>query len=221
MSNSNDHSQPETNHLDQPRLFALLRAVAALWRQNLDRLSEIDSRYGDGDHGVTIGKIAKVIEEMTAAPHDESLKQFIVDLGSAIQDVPGGSASPLYGTFVEGLGGAVHEDAHTIDPETLKAMFQSGLSELAGITKAGVGDKTMLDAIIPAVKAAGDAPPEIGEILAAAAKAAAEGARATERFVAKFGRAKSYGDRTLGTPDVGAVSAALFFQGWHEGFIST
>ena len=79
---------------------------------------------------------------------------------------------------------------------------------------AKVGDKTMMDALIPASEAiaAYDGSDE-QELFAAAAEAAAKGAEATKQFVSKFGRAKSYGTQTIGTPDAGATSMACFFQG--------
>ena len=79
---------------------------------------------------------------------------------------------------------------------------------------AKIGDKTMMDALIPASQAiASYAGSDVNQLFAAAAQAALEGAEASKEFVAKFGRAKSYGAQTIGTPDAGAVSMARFFQG--------
>ena len=96
-------------------------------------------------------------------------------------------------------------------------MFAGSLSAMEDITKAKVGDKTMMDALIPAVKAAQEAPEDVAEILLAARKAAEQGSKDSERYVSKYGRAKSYKEETIGTPDAGAVSAALFFVGLEEG----
>ena len=86
--------------------------------------------------------------------------------------------------------------------------------ELSDMSGAKVGDKTMMDALIPASQAIaayeGD---DEGELFAAAARAAAQGAEATRQFVSKFGRARSYGAQTIGTPDAGAMSMSYFFQG--------
>ena len=75
----------------------------------------------------------------------------------------------------------------------------------------------MMDALIPAVAAAQEAPDDIIQILKAAAEAAEKGAKDSENYVSKFGRARSYKEQTIGTPDAGAVSTALFFKGLYEG----
>ena len=85
------------------------------------------------------------------------------------------------------------------------------------ITNAKVGDKTMMDALIPAVAAAVAAEGDCLAILEAAAEAAARGAKESEQYVSKFGRARSYKEQTIGTPDAGAVSTWLFFAGLCDG----
>ena len=92
-------------------------------------------------------------------------------------------------------------------------MFAHAYSELAALSKAKVGDKTMMDALIPASDAIAACDTGIDELFVAAAKAAKEGAENSKNFPSKFGRAKSYGDATIGTPDAGAVSMAKFFEG--------
>lgn len=198
--------------LDREAIKKLFLGAAKVWKENADRLSEIDSRFGDGDHGVTIGKIAALMEKEAAAWEDGSIHDFIDGLGMDIMGVNGGSAGPLYGTMVSGLASPLGEETE-VDAVILKEMLAGCLSEMEDITTAKVGDKTMMDALIPAVEAAKAAPDEVEAILAAAAKAAQEGAKASEGFVSKFGRARSYKEQTIGTPDAGAVSTALFFAG--------
>ena len=201
------------------RLFSeMLLSAADLWRANTDVLSDIDSRFGDGDHGVTIKKIANTLSDAVAAWDDASIKEFIETLSGGIMAVGGGSAGPLYGTLVEGLATPLGKEAD-IDGPLLCKMFQGSLSAMQAITKARAGDKTMMDALIPAVEAATSAGDALQDILAAAAQAAAQGAEATKGYVSKFGRARNYGEQTLGTPDAGAVSTALFFQGLQDGFV--
>ena len=107
--------------------------------------------------------------------------------------------------------------ADELNAAGLKAMFAGAYEALADISGAKVGDKTMMDALIPATEAiaAYDGADEAG-LLAAAAAAAAAGAENSRNFVSKFGRAKSYGEQTIGTPDAGAVSMAYFFRGLAE-----
>ena len=109
-------------------------------------------------------------------------------------------------------------DLEEIDVPGLQAVFAQALEELNDMSGAKVGDKTMMDAIIPASEAIADyAGGDERGLFEAAAQAAAQGAEATRQFVSKFGRAKSYGTQTIGTPDAGAVSAAYFFRGLAQG----
>ena len=101
-----------------------------------------------------------------------------------------------------------------IDVVGLQAVFARAFEALDEMSGAKVGDKTMMDAVIPASQAiaAYDGTDE-NELFAVAARAAQQGAEASKQFVSKFGRAKSYGEKTIGTPDAGAASMACFFQG--------
>jgi dihydroxyacetone kinase-like protein len=118
-----------------------------------------------------------------------------------------------------GLGNGIDE-LETIDCPTLAVMFEAGLAGVRRQSKAQVGDKTLMDALLPAVDAirqAADAEKSITEALQAAAEAAQKGAISTKDFRAKFGRAKNLGERTIGCQDPGASSMALIFQGFFEG----
>lgn len=203
--------------IDRAGVAAMLTSAANLLADNADRLSEIDSRFGDGDHGITIGKIAKLLLERVPQWEDESIQEFLDDLGTAIMEVKGGSAGPLYGTMIGGLGAALGEEENELDSDGVKRMFSGCLEEMEDITTAKVGDKTMMDALIPAVEAAQTAEGSVKDILNAAADAAEAGARASEQFVSKFGRARSYKEQTIGTPDAGAVSTSLFIRGLAQG----
>ena len=203
--------------LDRAAVAAMLTSAAKLLADNADRLSEIDSRFGDGDRGVTINKIAKLLLERVPQWGDESIQDFLDDLGTAIMEVKGGSAGPLYGTMIGGLGVELGPDENELDADGVKRMFAGCLSEMEDITTAKVGDKTMMDALIPAVEAAQAAEGSPRDILLAAAAAAEAGAVASEQFVSKFGRARSYKEQTIGTPDAGAVSTSLFIRGLAQG----
>lgn len=205
-------------NLTKQDLARMFSGAAMLMAQNTDKLSEIDSRFGDGDHGVTIAKICKVIDAALPKIESTSLKDWFDDLSMAIMGVSGGSAGPLYGTMLGGFGVALTADTTEVDPALLKDMFAGCLSEMQGISTAKIGDKTMMDALIPAVNAADAAPDDICAILFAAAEAAEAGAKKSEEFISKFGRARSYKEQTIGTPDAGAVSTSLFFRGLATGF---
>lgn len=197
---------------------AMLSAAADLLEGQSGRLSEIDSRFGDGDHGVTMGKIAAQIKNSISGWQDgDTLATFTEGLGDAVMGVNGGSAGPLYGTLIGGLAEPLGDTAE-IDAPMLKKMLAACREAMYEITKARVGDKTMMDALIPAVDAAQATPDDIPAVLDAAAKAAEEGAKASEGFVSKFGRARSYKEQTIGTPDAGAVSTSLLLRGLADGF---
>ena len=200
----------------KPEIEKMFHKVAEIWQENKDYLSEIDSRFGDGDHGVTIGKIAALIEKKLAAWEDDDIEEFLEDLGDSTMEIGGGSAGPLYGTLIGGLSGPL-SGGGAIGEGLLKEMFTECQSAMEDITNAKVGDKTMMDALIPAVAAAEAAEGDCLAILEAAKEAAARGAKESEQYVSKFGRARSYKEQTIGTPDAGAVSTSLFFAGLCDG----
>lgn len=201
--------------IDRERFSRMLEESARLMLEEADALSEIDSKFGDGDHGITVTKIAKAIQQQVAAwDKGQPLKDFLEDLGMDVMAVRGGSAGPLYGTLVGGLGVELADNETVVTGDAARRMFAGCLSELRDITTAQVGDKTMMDAVVPAVEAAqACASDDPADVFAAAADAAEAGATASEQFASKFGRARSYGEQTIGTPDAGAVSTSLFFRG--------
>ncbi len=175
-------------------------------------LTEIDSRFGDADHGLTMTKIAGAISA-AVEESEGGIQSMLDDAAMAVMTLNGGSAVPLWNTWLDGLQEEAPE-GDEIGVEGLKAIFAKALEELDDMSGAKVGDKTMMDALIPASQAIADyAGGDEAGLFAAAAQAAADGAEASRQFVSKFGRAKSYGEKTIGTPDAGAVSMARFFQG--------
>lgn len=202
--------------LTKQEIIQMFKKIAQLWNENKDYLSQIDSRFGDGDHGITIAKIAGLMEKSIEGWEDDNLETFIEELGDNTMEIGGGSAGPLYGTLIGGLSGPL-EGNKPIDAKILKEMFTECQSAMEDITTAGIGDKTMMDALIPAVDAAQKADNDIMAILEAAKAAAAQGAKDSEQYVSKYGRARSYKEQTIGTPDAGAVSTSLFFAGLCDG----
>lgn len=192
--------------------------AAKLLQENCDEFSKIDSQFGDGDHGITIGKIAKLIEErFNSWDEKESIKDFLDDLGTGIMGVNGGSAGPLWGTFISGLSVNLNEEEE-LTIENLKAMLQGSLEEMKDITTAKVGEKTMMDTLIPAVEAGVNSKAQnIKDFFEEVATAAEKGAEDTKNYISKFGRAKSYKEKTLGFKDAGATSLACFFTGLARG----
>lgn len=175
-------------------------------------LTEIDSKFGDADHGLTMNKIAGAISQ-AVEDAEGGIQTMLDDAAMAVMMLNGGSAVPLWNTWLDGMQETAPA-GDDIDVAGLQAMFAHGLEALSDISGAKVGDKTMMDALIPASQAIADySGTDEGELFIQAARAAQEGAEATKQFTAKFGRAKSYGEQTIGTPDAGATSMSLFFQG--------
>lgn len=190
------------------RLKNACAAVAAAEEE----LTEIDSRFGDADHGLTMTKIAKAIAE-AVEESDGGIQAMLDDAAMAVMTLNGGSAVPLWNTWLDGMQEEAPEGGD-IDIPGLQAVFAKALEELDDMSGAKVGDKTMMDALIPASQAiAAYRGSDENELFTLAARAAAEGAEASKGFVSKFGRAKSYGEKTIGTPDAGAMSMSYFFRG--------
>jgi len=193
----------------------MIRAAADKIRANRDDLSKLDSAIGDGDHGMTIARAMGIAEKVIEESEKKELKGLLKDVGWGVMGVDGGATGPLLGSFLMGLGNGIDE-LETVDCPLLAVMFEAGL---AGVRRQ-IGDKTMMDALLPAVDAmrqAADEGKSIKEALQKAAGAAEKGAVSTKEFKARFGRAKNLGDRTIGCQDPGATSMALIFQGFFEG----
>ncbi|OUQ78456.1 DAK2 domain-containing protein [Flavonifractor sp. An100] len=202
--------------MNKKAFAARLRHACAQVTAAEDILTEIDSKFGDADHGLTMAKIAGAIAQAVEESQD-GIQAMLDDAAMAVMVLNGGSAVPLWNTWLDGLQEAAPQ-GDEVDVAGLKAMFARAFEALDEMSGAKVGDKTMMDALIPASQAiAAYSGSDEQELFDAAAQAALQGAEASKQFVAKFGRAKSYGEKTIGTPDAGATSMAYFFQGLAQG----
>jgi len=196
--------------LNRELLQKMLSAAMALIESNVAWLNQLDSATGDGDHGTSIVKaIRAASKSVTEAPAGQSLKEILHHSGWAVMGEDCGSTSSLIGAFFMGMSDAAASDE--LDDATAIALFPAGLAGVSKQTKAKIGDKTLMDALIPAIEAmhsAGD----LKTALDVAAAAAAQGTESTKDYVAKFGRAKNLGERSVGHMDAGATSIALIFD---------
>ncbi len=187
----------------------MLQTALTLVREKESYLSQLDAVTGDGDHGTAI--VAALNAAITASEAATDLKAMFNDIGFGIMLTTSGSTSTLLGGFFLGMAEGI--EGAEADAGQLKTMFKSGLAGVSKNTKAAVGDKTMMDALMPAVTAmTGTESEDIAEILAAGAAAARKGAEATIAMKANFGRARNYGERSIGTMDAGASSWATIFE---------
>ena len=174
-----------------------------------DDLSKLDAITGDGDHGTAIVSALKAINE--AVQNGTDFKTMLESAGFNVMMVTSGSTSTLLGAFFMGMSESA--EGTELNAEELRAMFGAGLTSVQKNTKASVGDKTMMDALIPAVNAIKAINTNnIKEIMEAGAKAALVGAEATVAMKANFGRARNYGERSIGSADAGATSWAYMFD---------
>ncbi len=208
---------PET--LGCAELIAMLRGAVAQVRDNHETLSKLDSHGGDGDHGTTMLRAMGIVEKTLAESGSSEIAGLLKEIGWAVMGVDGGATGPLYGALFTGMSAsAAGTDA--LNAEGLAAMFEGGLASVQKYTKAQVGDKTMIDALVPAVEAlrtSADAGATVADALAQAAEAAGQGAASTKDLQARFGRAKNIGERSIGEQDPGATSVSLIFAGFVEG----
>ncbi len=196
-------------------LRGMILTAVDLIKAQQDELSRLDAAIGDGDHGMAICRAmdaaAKALDENAGQNIDTTLKA----IGWAVMGIDGGSTGPLFGSLFNGMAKAA-KDTDSLDCPALVAVFEQGLAGIRKHSQAAVGDKTLIDAIEPAVQAmrsaagSGDA----AAILDVGAKAADEGAKSTADMQARFGRAKNLGERSIGHIDPGAASAALLFAGF-------
>ena len=205
--------------IDYQQLCQMLNGAIQIVCLNCNDLSLLDAEIGDGDHGVTMKRAMEKMGEVITKNQTQQISQLLGDISWALMDIDGGAVGPLYGSLFLGMSEAT-VDKSTLDCDEFATMFEGGLSSIQEQTKARVGDKTLMDALIPSVAAlrlTAEKGNDILSMLDAAANAAQQGAEATKNFPAKFGRAKYQGDRTLGKPDPGSVSMALVFKGFNNG----
>jgi dihydroxyacetone kinase-like protein len=203
-----------TGTIGQHELSQMFRSASARIRERHVDLSVLDSASGDGDHGATMLRIVDQLD--IAASSSSEPKTILHDAGWKILSVDGGASSSLFGTFFLGMADAPQCNG-PLDCVALAATLEAGLAAVSKQTRARPGDKTLMDALVPAVaslRAAAHAGKSVVEAMRDAAEAARAGADATSGLTARFGRAKFLGEKTRGHQDPGAVSVALLFEGF-------
>ena len=196
-------------------LVAMFIAVADAIEANKDHLSELDGIIGDADHGVSMGIGFSAVRD-AVAQIDASAEPVTVfnTAAKSFLNAVGASSGPLYATAFMRAGAAVKGKTE-LDRDDMVAVLAAMAKGIQDRGKAERGDKTMVDAWLPAVEAITEAAQNgasVGGCLDAAAKAAHEGAEATKAMLASKGRAARLGERSLGHIDPGAASTALIVR---------
>jgi dihydroxyacetone kinase-like protein len=206
-----------TETISYPQVCQMLQSAIGQIRANHEMLSRLDAAVGDGDHGTTILRTMEAVAGTIAENGGGDLAELLAKAAWNVMDCDGGSTGPLLGSLFAGMGEAVAGRSE-LDCNAVIAMFEGGIRKVAKQSRAAIGDKTMMDAFLPALDALQAAAPSgsIRTALQQAAAAAAAGAEATKPYRAKFGRARNLGERVVGHADPGAVSVSLLFKGFSE-----
>lgn len=183
--------------------------------ENKQFLTDLDQTIGDGDHGINMARgFTTVNEKIEKLPDNCDFATALKTVGMGLITSVGGASGPLFGTaFLRAAG--VCKDKTSIDAATAKAMLAAAIKGIQDRGKAVRGEKTMLDALIPAANAFTDgikADKDVQQSLADAAKAAHDGVEYTKAIIATKGRASYLEKRSIGHQDPGATSVAIMLQ---------
>jgi phosphoenolpyruvate---glycerone phosphotransferase subunit DhaL len=199
--------------IDGAALVRWIQAFAASVAENEKELTRLDSAIGDADHGANMNRGFKAVLAKLDGAGPTAPAPLLKLVGMTLVSTVGGASGPLYGTFFLRMATSIG-DAETLDRAAFAAALRAGVDGVVARGKAEAGDKTMYDALAPAVDALDAAlgGENTTGALAAAAEAAARGRDATTPMQARKGRASYLGERSVGHQDPGATSAAMLLQ---------
>jgi dihydroxyacetone kinase-like protein len=197
---------------DRAALRRFIDLYAARLHERRDELTQLDSAIGDADHGVNMDRGFTAVTGKLADLDAPDLGTVAKTVGMTLISTVGGAAGPLYGTFFLRLATALG-DAEAVDATGFGAALRAGLEGVVARGKAVLDDKTMVDAMSPAVDAFDASAGEgLAEALAAAARAGAAGRDRVTPLVARKGRASYLGERSANHQDPGATSTTILFE---------
>ncbi len=195
------------------KIYECIELIGNRIIEQKDFLTDLDREIGDADHGVNMAR--GFTEVLAQIPQDnENIGEVLKKTGMILLSKVGGASGPLYGTAYM-QAGKVCAGKTTLAPEDGNAIFEAVVAGIQKRGKAVKGEKTMLDAIIPAgdaYKAAIESGASAGDALDAACKAAEEGVEYTKTIAATKGRASYLGERSIGHQDPGATSATVTLE---------
>jgi dihydroxyacetone kinase-like protein len=189
-----------------------LELGASSFQQHKDELTQLDAAIGDADHGANMARGFNAVQGKLASLAGQDIGAIFKTVAMTLISTVGGASGPLYGTFFL-QGAAAAAGKTSLSPPELFTVFQAGLQGLMNRGKAAVGDKTMVDALVPAVAALNpDGDAGLAKLLDRAVAAAKAGAESTVPLVAKKGRASYLGERSAGHQDPGSASTVLLLE---------
>jgi dihydroxyacetone kinase-like protein len=200
--------------MDAATISSWMREVEASVRVERDHLVQLDSAIGDGDHGINMARGFEAVVQALGADNGSPPGRLLIIAGRTLVSSVGGASGPLWGSALR-AGGRVLGDQTSFDGAQLVQVLAAALASVKDLGTASLGDKTMVDALEPAVEtlrarvAAGE---PVAQAVEAAAAAAEAGMRATIPLQARKGRASYLGERSVGHQDPGATSTALILR---------
>ncbi len=197
------------NKIGVTELRELIVAISERVASERDLLNRLDAALGDGDHGSSVSTAFEAAVEDIAALNEPSLSAIWLTTAKALMNRMGGASGAIFGTFFL-RGVSLLREREGLDKAEMEAVLKAGLAGVKARGKAQLGDKTMVDALEPAM-AAFAAAEDFRAAWSAAAQAAHEGAETTRNLLARQGRAKYLGERAIGRIDPGAMTVALMF----------
>ena len=200
--------------MTKSQVLKWLEATAAVLEENRPYLTDLDSPIGDADHGINMDRGFKKIVSKLPGVEDKDIGAILKTSGMALVTSVGGAAGPLYGTLLMDAGKAVAGKEELSDDD-LVALLAAGLKGVIRIGKTNLEDKTMVDALHPALEALREAladGKDTVEALHLMTDAAHEGMKDTIPMLARKGRASYLGERSIGHQDPGATSSYLLLK---------
>ena len=191
-------------------LRGMIAAMAARVGAERDQLNRLDAALGDGDHGTSISTAFEVAATDIAALEDPDMSAVWLATAKALMNRMGGASGAIFGTFFL-RGASLLRERESLDQAGMAALLAAGLAGVKARGQAQAGDKTMVDALEPALRAFAAAD-GFSAAWSAAAAAARNGAESTRDLLARQGRAKYLGERAIGHIDPGAMTVALMFE---------
>ena len=199
---------------DRKKVVEILLGMAKVMEENKEFLTDLDNVIGDGDHGINMARGFSEVEKQAENLGEKDIGNILKTVGMTLVSKVGGSSGPLYGTAFMKVGmtiGAKDE----IDMSDFLGGLEAGIEGIKARGRSTTGEKTMLDAMVPALDAMKEqqaAGADVKQVLEAGVQAAKAGVEATKPMIATKGRASYLGERSIGHQDPGATSFTLMLE---------
>ncbi len=199
---------------EKSKVIEILHAIAAVLEENKEYLTDLDNVIGDGDHGINMARGFLEVEKQADSFEQKDIGTILKTVGMTLVSKVGGSSGPLYGTAFMKMGVTIGA-RDDIDMKDFLQALEAGIDGIRARGRSTTGEKTMLDAMVPALDAMKEQQSQGADtlqVLSAGVAAAHEGVEATKPMIATKGRASYLGERSIGHQDPGATSFTLMLE---------